>query len=149
MKLEHLVQAYKINNVNVELEDMSNENEKAGVIKFCNGIAASYLLDEEQIVVAIKIFCNCITSDKPSIENQINYVLNIINIMQQTMMLLSNIPQKECILILESLGLFNGTFKEEKQIKHLDHIYSIQLIDNLICLSVTEELQGPPVKSQD
>jgi len=138
MKLEHLIQAYKVNNIQVELKEMNNENEKAGVITFANGISASYLLDDEDIVIAMKIFFNCLTTDELKIQNQISHIIKILNIMQNTIMLLSNIPQKECNMILEKLGLFDNTFIEEKKIKHLEHSYQIEVIDGLVCLSINE-----------
>lgn len=138
MKLEHLIQAYKVNNIEAEPKDMSNENEKAGVINFANGISASYLLDDEDIVIAIKIFFNCLTRDTLNMTNQISHIVKILNIMQNTIMLLSNITQKECNMILDKLGLFNNTFKEGKRIKHLEHSYHIEVIDGLLCLSINE-----------
>lgn len=141
MKLEHLMQAYKINNINAEIKDMSNETERAGVITFANGISASYLLDNEDIVIAIKIFFNCLTLDKLTITNQLSHTIKIITIMQQTMMLLSNIPQNECNIILKQLGLFDNTFRSGKQIKHLDHEYKIEVIDGLLCLTINEILE--------
>ena len=93
---------------------MNSNNERAGVINFANGISASYLLDNEDIVVRLKIFFNCITKETLTIKNQISYVLKVINIMQNTIMLLANIPQKECNMILEKLGLFDNTFQKRK-----------------------------------
>lgn len=138
MKLEHLIQAYKVNNIEVELKDMSNENERAGVITFANGISASYLLDDEDIVIAMKIFFNCLTRDTLNMTNQLSHTIKILNIMQNTIMLLTNITQKECNMILDKLGLFDNTFKEEKRIKHLEHNYQIEVIDGLLCLSIDE-----------
>ena len=117
MKLEHLLQAYKVNNINAELKEMNREDEKAGVITYANGISASYLLDDEDIVVAMKIFFNCLTKEKLTANNQLTHTIKVINVMQQTIMLLANIPQKEANLILKSLGLFNGTFKKRKESK--------------------------------
>lgn len=114
MKLEHLIQAYKQNNIYVELKDMSDKNEKAGVISFANGISASYLLDNEHIVVAMKMFFNCLTTETLNINTQLSYTVKILNIMQNTIMLLSNITQKECNMILSKLGLFDNTFQKRK-----------------------------------
>lgn len=141
MKLEHLMQAYKINNINAEIKDTSNETESAGVITFANGISASYLLNNEDIVIGMKIFFNCLTLDKLTITNQLSHTMKIITIMQQTMMLLSNIPQNECNIILKQLGLFDNTFRSGKQIKHLDHEYKIEVIDGLLCLTINEILE--------
>ena len=136
MKLEHLIQAYKVNNINAEIKDMSNETERAGTITFANGISAAYLLDDEDIVISMKIFFNCLGSIKA--EAQVSHIIKVLSVMQNTIMLLSNIPQKECNMILDELGLFNNTFKEGKQIKHLDHTYRIEVIDGLLCLSINE-----------
>lgn len=117
MKLEHLIQAYKVNNIEAKLKDMSDEKEKVGVINFANGISAAYLLDEENIVIALKIFFNCLTVDELKIQNQLSYTIKILNIMQNTITLLSNITQKECNMILEKLGLFDNTFQKRKKNK--------------------------------
>ena len=138
MKLEHLLQAYKINDIEAEIKDMSNENERAGVINFADGISASYLLDDEEIVTAMKIFCNCLARNDFKLTSQINHAIKIITIMQNTTMLLGNITQKEANMILESLGLFDNTFIEGKQIKHLEHSYRIEVIDGLLCLNINE-----------
>ena len=144
MKLEHLLKAYKLNNINAEIKDVNNEIERAGVITFANGISASYLLDVEDIVIAMKIFFNCLITDekgKLTITNQINYTIKIIRIMQRTIMLLANIPQKEANMILEHLGLFDNTFGSGKQIKHLEHEYRIETIDGLLCFTVNEVVE--------
>lgn len=138
MKLEHLLQAYKHNNINTELKDMSDENERAGVISFAEGISASYLLDNEDIVVAMKIFFNCLAVDSLKIQNQISHTIMVLNVMQNTIMLLCNVPQKECNMILDKLGLFDNTFRRGKQIRHLDHEYRIEVINGLLCLSINE-----------
>ena len=138
MKLEHLVQAYKINNIEAELKEMNSKNEKAGVINFANGISASYLLDDEDIVIAMKIFFNCLARGSMKLDAQLSHVIKVIQVMQNTIMLLSNIPQNECNMILDKLGLFDNTFKEGKQIKHLDHAYKIEVVEGLLCLSINE-----------
>lgn len=119
MKLEHLIKAYKVNNIKAEIKTMNSESEKAGVIYFEKGISASYLLDDKDTVVAMKIFFNCLARGDLKIQSQISYVIKTINVMQNTIMLLSNIPQKECNMILEKLGLFNNTFKKRKENKTL------------------------------
>lgn len=144
MKLEHLIQAYKINGIEAKLKEENeatglNNKERAGVISFGNGISASYLLDDEEIVVAMKIFFNCLARNSFKVDAQISHVIKVITIMQNTIMLLSNIPQKECNMILQSLGLFDNTFTQGKQIQHLDHTYKIEIIDGLLCLSINEK----------
>lgn len=138
MKLEHLIQAYKLNNIEADIKEMNSNNERAGVINFANGISASYLLDSEDIVIAMKIFFNCLTTGSLKVQNQLSYTIKVIQIMQNSIMLLSNITQKECNMILEKLGLFDNTFIERKRIKHLEHSYQVEVIDNLLCLSINE-----------
>ena len=117
MKLEHLLQAYKLNKIDATVKDMSNEDERAGVINFANGISASYLLDDEDIVIAMKIFFNCLARGSTKLNAQLSHVIKVIQIMQNTIMLLANIPQKECNMILEKLGLFDNTFQRRKENK--------------------------------
>ena len=136
MKLEHLIQAYKFNNIEAVVEDMSDNEEKAGTIYFDKGIAAAYLLDDEDIVISLKMFFNCLGGN--TISEQLSHIIKILNVMQQTIILLPNLPQKECNMILEKLGLFDTTFKDGKQIRHLNHLYKLEIIDGLLCLSIDE-----------
>lgn len=139
MKLEHLLQAYKINNIEAELKEINSNNERAGTITFANKISASYLLDDEDIVIAMKIFFNCLARGNIELDSQLSHVIKVLTIMQNTIMLLSNIPQKECNMILDKLGLFDNTFMQGKQIKHLEHTYKIEAIYGLLCLSINEK----------
>ena len=138
MKLDHLLQAYKLNNIEEELKEINTDNERAGVIMFENGISASYLLDDEDIIIAMKIFFNCLTRESMKVDTQLSHTIKVLNIMQNTIMLLSNITQKECNMILDKLGLFDNTFMQGKQIKHLEHTYKVEVIDGLLCLSINE-----------
>ena len=139
MKLEHLIQAYNFNKIPAKIkEEIEQDNERAGTIEFYNGIVASYLLDNENIVIAMKLFMNCLTRDTLTLTGQLNHTIKALQVMQQTIMLLGNVPQIECNIILEKLGLFDNTFSKEKQIKHLEHIYKIEVIDGLLCLSIEE-----------
>lgn len=117
MKLEHLIQAYKVNNIEAELKEMNSNNERAGVIVFADGISASYLLDNEDIVIAMKVFFNCLARGSAKINAQLSHVIRVLAIMQNTIMLLSNITQKECNMILSKLGLFDNTFQKRKENK--------------------------------
>lgn len=139
MKLEHLIQAYNFNKIPAKIkEEVEQDNERAGTIEFYNGIVASYLLDNEDIIVAMKLFMNCLTRDTLTLTGQLNHTIKVLQVMQQTIMLLGNIPQKECNMILEKLGLFDNTFQNGKQIKHLEHTYRIEVIDGLLCLTIEE-----------
>lgn len=135
MKLEHLLQAYNVNNIEAELKETNN---KVGVITFDDGISASYLLDNEDIVISIKMFFNCLARESMKVEAQLSHTIKVLTIMQKTIMLLGNITQKECNMILDKLGTFNNTFIQGKQIQHLGHIYKIEVIDGLLCLSINE-----------
>ena len=75
MKLEHLIQAYRVNNIEVELKEMNSNNEKAGTITFANGISAAYLLDDEDIVISMKIFFNCLARESMKVEAQISCLI--------------------------------------------------------------------------
>lgn len=115
MKLEHLIQAYNFNKIPAKIKkEVEVDKERAGTIEFYNGIVASYLLDNEDIIIAMKLFMNCLTRDTLTITGQLNHTIKILQVMQQTIMLLGNIPQKECNMILEKLGLFDNTFQKRK-----------------------------------
>ena len=94
MKLEHLMQAYKVNKINAELKEMNVKDVKTGVITYANGILASYLLDKEDIVVAMKMFFCCLTPDILNVQNQVEHTVKIINIMQNTISLLSSVSPR-------------------------------------------------------
>ena len=139
MKIDHLIQAYNFNRIPAKIkEENEYNNERAGVIVFVNGISASYLLDNEDIVIAMKLFMNCLDKDNLTLSGQLSHTIKVLQIMQQTIMQIGNIPQKECNMILEKLGLFDNTFSNGKQIKHLQHIFKIEVINGLLCLSVEE-----------
>lgn len=138
MKLEHLIQAYKLNSIEAEVKDTSDENEKAGVITFAKGITAAYLLDDEEIVVSMKMFFNCLARDNIKLDNQLSHTIKVLNVMQNTIMLLCNVSQKECNMILDKLGLFDNTFRDGKQIKHLQHCYRLEVVEGLLCLNINE-----------
>ena len=134
MKLEHLIQAYKVNDIEAEVK----AEDIAGTINFAKGISASYLLDDEEIVIAMKMFINCFLKEIKQANVYVSYVLEVIKVIQQTIMLLGNVTQHEANMILEKLGLFDSTFKEGKQIKHLSHMYKLEVIEGLLCLSIEE-----------
>lgn len=138
MRLEYLIKAYKKKSIELEIEEMNNEKERAGVIVFGNGISASYLLDEEDIIISMKIFINCLTLDEKNISNQFNHVIKVLKVLQETIMLLSNISQSETNIILDKLGLFDNTFSKGKQIKHIDHTYKAEIVQGLLCFSISE-----------
>lgn len=115
MKLEHLIQAYNFNKIPAKTkEEVEIDKERAGTIEFYNGIVASYLLDNEEIIVAMKLFMNCLTRDTLTLTEQLSHTIKVLQVIQQTIMLLGNIPQKECNMILEKLGLFDNTFQKRK-----------------------------------
>lgn len=117
MRLKHLIQAYNFNKIPATLnKEINQDNEKAGVIKFNENINAAYLLDEEEIVVALNIFCNCITKEL-TIDSQISHTLKVIEVLQKTIELIANIPKKEVNMILKKLGLFDNTFQKRKKNK--------------------------------
>ena len=120
MKLEHLIQGYNLNNIPAKIkEKVEQDNERAGTIEFYNGIVASYLLDNEDIIVEMKLFMNCLTRDTLTLTGQLSHTIKVLQVMQQTIILLGNIPQKECNMILEKLGLFDNTFQNRKTNKTL------------------------------
>lgn len=115
IKLEHLIQSYNFNKIPARIkEEINTLNERAGVIEFYNGIAASYLLGSNDTVISIKLYINCLTRKALNLSGQLSYITNALLVIQQTIMLLSNISQEECNILLTKLGLFNNTFQKRK-----------------------------------
>lgn len=138
MKLEHLIQAYNCNKITAKItKKIEEDKEKAGVICFNKDINASYLIDDEDIVICLQIFCNCVLSDKDA-DKQLEHTINVIKVIQQSIELLGNVTKKEANIILTKLGLFDGTFRQEKQIKHIEHSYKVKVINGLLMFSIIE-----------
>lgn len=134
MKLEHLIDGYKHNGINVEVI-IDNEKEKAGIIKFTDYISATYYEDDE-IVKSIQVFANTITSKE--ITNQLEHTINLLKVLSNTIELLTNVSEEERNMILETLGLFNNTFKDGKQLQHNNYGYKIEIVDGLILFTIGE-----------
>ena len=134
MKLEHLIDGYKHNGINVEVI-IDNEKEKAGIIKFTDYIYATYYEDDE-IVKSIQVFANTITSKE--ISNQLDHTINLLKVLSNTIELLTNVSEEVRNMILDTLGLFNNTFKEGKQLQHNNYRYKIEIADGLILFTIGE-----------
>ena len=134
MKLEHLIDGYKHNGINVEVI-IDNEKEKAGIIKFTDYISATYYEDDE-IVKSIQVFANTITSKE--ISNQLDHTINLLKVLSNTIELLTNVSGEVRNMILDTLGLFNNTFKEGKQLQHNNYRYKIEIADGLILFTIGE-----------
>lgn len=141
MKLEHLIQGYKFNRINARIkETINDENERAGVIQFNDNIHASYLLDEEEMIVAISLFINCVEKNNKTIESQIKHTTDTINIIQKTIELQANVKQKEANKILKELKIFNGRI-ETKAVKFLNYIYKIEAVNGILIFTMLEDAE--------
>lgn len=130
MKLEHLIEAYRFKGLNVET---TKQEDKAGVIKFTDYIYATYYEDDE-IVKSIQVFANTI-ADK-EINNQVEHTINLLKVLSNTIELLTNVSEEIRNMILDTLGLFNNTFKEGKQVKYNGYGYKIEIADGLILFTI-------------
>lgn len=134
MKLEHLIQAYNFNKIPATIKKEENRDEVAGVIRFNDDIYASYLLDNDKIVIAMNLYCNCISNNK-TISKYIKHTTNILTVIQKTIELLGNTKKKEANKILEQLKIFSGNI-ETKAVKFIDHIYKIEATEGILVFSV-------------
>lgn len=132
MKLEHLIEAYKYKEIKAEI---TSQEGKAGVIKFNEYIYATYYEDDE-IVKSIQVFANTITSKE--ISNQVEHTINLLKVLSNTIELLTNVSEEVRNMILDTLGLFNNTFKEGKQVKYNGYGYKIEIADGLILFTIGE-----------
>ena len=135
MKLEHLLQGYQFNRIPVEIK--KKESEDSGVLKFTDDIHAAYLLDSEEIVIDLELFINCIVKEK-TLDKELMHTSKVIEILQQSIKLLSNITREEANIILTKLGFFDGSFVNKKQIKLFDFEYSTEVIDGILHFSIRE-----------
>ena len=134
MKLEHLIDGYKHNGINVEVI-IDNEKEKAGIIKFNEYIYATYYEDDE-IVKSIQVFANTLTSKE--INKQLEHTINLLKVLSNTIELLTNVNEEVRNMILDTLGLFNNTFKDGKQLQHNNYGYKIEIAEGLILFTIGE-----------
>ena len=138
MKLEHLLQGYQFNKIPVEIKERMSED--SGVIKFTDDIHAAYLLDPDEIVIALEIFINCIAREM-TLEQELIHTSKVIKILQQSIILLSNTTQEEATIILTNLGLFDGSFIKGKKIKLFEFEYKIEVIDGILHFSIKETVE--------
>lgn len=139
MKLEHLIQGYKFNRISVMIDREINEKEeRAGVLKFNDDITASYLLDNEGIVIAMNLFSNCVVAHNKTMDKQLKHTTNTLTIIQKTIQLIGNTKQEEANSILKQLGLFSGNIKA-KAVRFTNHIYKIDTANGLLVFSMLEE----------
>ena len=138
MKLEHLLQAYQFNNINVNIDKEYNEKDKAVVIHFNEDINASCLLDKEGYVTAMNLFINCVVNKDKTINNQLSHTIKTIRVIQKTIELLANTKQEEANKILEELGLFNEELKG-KAVRFLNYVFEIKTLNGILMFTAIEE----------
>ena len=141
MKLEHLIQGYNFNKIPAKIEQKINQDEeKAGVIKYNEDTNGSYLIDDNEIVIAINIFSNCIVEKNKTIDNQLKHTTQTLLIIQKTMELLANIKQEEANNIMKQLGMFSGKIKE-KAVRFLNYVYKIDAANGLLMFTMIKEAE--------
>lgn len=129
MKVHHLIQAYKMNNIEAELQE---GNAKSGMIKYGKGMVSDYFLDSEDSIVSIQMFFNQIK------DMNVLYSIKVIQLIQTTIMLFCNISQKEVNLILNGLGMFGTEKQEDAFIQHLQYQYRIKIENGVLYFSISE-----------
>lgn len=140
MNIKHLVQGYNFNRIPVKVEkEIEKNEERAGVLKFDTDISASYLLDEENIVVAMNLFVNCVVTNKKTLDRQIEHTTKTIEIIQKTIELLGNTSKEEANTIMKKLGMFKGKIVE-KSLRYREYLYRIESTGGLLIFSILEEI---------
>ena len=153
MKLNHIIEAYRFNNIEVELYKKDIESskvlnipEEAGVLKFNDDIYAAFILDDEKFICGINLFANAVVNKDLNI--QIKHTEKLLVIVQKTIELLCDTTQEEANNILDRLGILKGILKE-KAVERMGCIYKIKAdngIFNFMIMKTKKEI--PPVKSQ-
>lgn len=129
MKVDHLIQAYKMNKIEAELQE---KNAKSGMVKYGEGMVSDYFLDSENSIVSIQMFFNQIK------DKDVLYSIKVIRLIQTTIMLFCNISQQEANLILNGLGMFRKEKQEDTFIQHLQYQYRIKIENGLLYFSISE-----------
>ena len=150
MNLKHLIQAYHFNKINAKIEDeINDQDERAGVIQFNEDINASYLLDEDNTVIAMNIFVNGITINNRTLDNQLEHTIQSLTIIQKTIELLGNTKKEEANSILNQLEMFSGQLKK-KAVRFLDYIYKTEPISGMLMFSILyDELKEKETKKDN
>lgn len=129
MKIDHLIQAYKINNIEAEIQE---KNIKSGMIKYGEGMASDYFLDSEDSIVSIQMFFN------QKKDRDVLYSIKVIQLIQITIMLFCNVSQKEANLILKELGMFEKEKQNDTFIQHLKYQCRMKIENGLLYFSISE-----------
>ena len=141
MNLKHLLESYKYNMINVELQEINRKsNESFGVLKFNDDISSVFYLEpKEEYVKSIQIISAATPSKDLTLSNQLKHTEKLLEIIIKTIQILTYLNEQEIKIILNSLGLFDGSFIEKKQLKHDKYYFKIAVIDNLLMLTIAIE----------
>lgn len=141
MNLKYLLESYKYNMINVELQEINRKpNESFGVLKFNDDISSVFYLEpKEEYVKSIQIISAATPSKDLTLSNQLKHTEKLLEIIIKTIQILTYLNDQEIKIILNSLGLFDGSFIEKKQLKHDKYCFKTAVIDNLLMLTIAIE----------
>lgn len=132
MRVKDLIDSYNYKNIQAQLQ-IDDKDDLAGVIQFSKGIYASYLRDNEMINT-IQLFFPGITSYQA--KEQIDYTVNILEILKVTFNIFCNYLDEEIDLVMNQLGLFDGSFTAGKTVSLNDYATDIKTNNGLIFITI-------------
>lgn len=131
MNLKHLLECYKYKNITYNSITYEPDNRNIITIHFNEYVKAVCVSDDE---VILKI--NILIENNREISNMTLHAINVLNIIACSLHCISNISIEEEKIILQSLGLYDGSFRKNKSIKHENTLYNCKLIDNILWFSI-------------
>ncbi len=115
-----------------------SEKEMAGILKFTEDIFAVFYIDKkEKYVKSIQIIASAISTKEINLANQISHTTDILKIIKNTIMILSDFDDKTINNLLSELGLFNEKFIAGKEINYNNYLLKISTNNGLLLFTLS------------
>jgi hypothetical protein len=140
MKLEHLIKGYKSKEINAELKE---KNKPVSILKFTDYIYAD-CYESEDVVTSVQIISDT------KVKDQIQHCTDIIKVIASTIDLQTNLLEDERNVVINSLGLYDGSFVKGKTYITETHIFKAYIMSSVLIVLISENQNDsniPPSKS--
>lgn len=131
MNLKHLLECYRYKNIGYSSITYEPDNRNIATIHFNDCVKAVCVSDSEKI-----LNMNILISYNKKDNSNVLQAISILNIIACSIHCLSNISSEEEKIILKELGLYDGSFKNTKRIRHEDVLYKCGIINSILTLSI-------------
>ncbi|WP_159641815.1 hypothetical protein [Erysipelothrix anatis] len=114
---------------------LQSEQNGSGVIKYTEDIMTTYFLAELD-VKAVQVFASAKVSNDAAL--QLSHTTKLIEVIQNTFMVLIDVDQAQANEIMKLIGMFDGSFVDGKQAAVYDYLIKVEVANGLILVAVTE-----------